>query len=225
MIDINVYHARANFTVDVAIKCEGPVTALFGPSGSGKTTLLNMVAGLVTPQRGRISRGDDVWFDSDRHICVPPHRRHIAYVFQDARLFPHFNVRHNLMFSRWARNPLQICDQTMPTKWDDVIDVLGLACLLERRPLTLSGGEQQRVAIGRALLSNPKMLIMDEPLAAVDAQRRDDILPYIELMQKHFSIPTLYVSHAREEVDRIANEIITLRDGRVIDVTRGSLCS
>lgn len=221
MLDIDAHINRADFTFDVKVRCEGPVSAIFGPSGSGKTTLLNIVAGLISPQRGHVRFGDEIWFDSTKAINVPPHHRHIGYVFQDARLFPHLSVRYNLSFSSMVRRADSSSINPKVAR-DDVIEVLGLTHLLARAPLTLSGGEQQRVALGRALLSHPKLLLMDEPLAALDAPRRNEILPYIENIQKKFSIPTLYVSHARDEVERIADEIITLHEGSLAHVKRGA---
>jgi molybdate transport system ATP-binding protein len=230
MIEIDIYVQRPAFTLDIKCQCEGPVTALCGPSGAGKTTLLNVIAGLLRPQRGYIRIDDVLWCDTRRNLFLPPHRRRLGYVFQDARLFPHLSVRHNLIFSHWVRRPPQHISTNTSAytsatniEWDDVIDVLGLAHLLERAPLTLSGGEQQRVALGRALLAYPSLLLMDEPLAAVDAQRRNEILPYIERVQKLFSIPTVYVSHTHDEVERIADEIITLGDGKVQHIKRGSV--
>jgi len=222
MIEIKAKLTLSSFELDVDVACEGLVTALFGPSGSGKTTILKIVAGLAQPHTGFVRFNDEIWFDSARMINVPAHHRHIGYVFQDARLFPHLSVRHNLMFSQWVRRQ-RAPHLTKRIDWDDVIDVLGIAHLLERSPLTLSGGEQQRIALARALLSHPALLLMDEPLAALDAQRRDEILPYIERVKKTFSIPTLYVSHARDEVERIADEIIRIDEGKIMQRQRGSI--
>ncbi len=221
-IDFTAKHKRKDFTLDMALSFEGPVTALFGPSGSGKTTVLNILGGLLRPQEGRIVVDGEVWFDSQAKIWVPAHKRRIGYVFQDARLFPHLSVGLNLRIGGWLRRSVRAKDKRSNVEWDDVIDLLGLNQLLARKPGTLSGGEQQRVGIARALLANPKVLLMDEPLAALDEARRAEILPYIERLQSRFAIPTIYVSHAREEVERIADEIITMKDGSVVGVRRGS---
>lgn len=187
------------------------VLALFGPSGSGKTTLLRVIAGLEQSATGAVRFGDEVWQDSASRCFVPPHRRRIGYVFQDSRLFPHLSVRDNLMYG-YRRTP------TPERRFspDDVIRVLGLAPLLDRRPLRLSGGEQQRVALGRAILVNPQVLLMDEPLASLDFARRDEILPVIERVVGEFKLPVIYVSHAIDEVVRLASRIAFLSAGRLI---------
>ena len=175
--------------VDVAFETDSRAAALFGPSGSGKTTLVNMLAGLVRPDRGRIVLGDEVFFDSDAKIAVPVHRRRIGYVFQEGRLFPHLSVRQNLVFGRWMRGLAR--DKTHE---EQVIDLLGIGQLLKRRPGTLSGGEKQRVAIGRALIAKPRLLLLDEPLASLDEARKSEILPYLERLKAE-GVPMIYVSH------------------------------
>jgi molybdate transport system ATP-binding protein len=179
----------------------GPgLTALFGPSGAGKTSLLDAVAGLVRPAEGRIAVAGSVLFDHAARIDLPPERRGCGYVFQDLRLFPHRSVRRNLAFG--------MKPGTAGLDWDHTLDLLGIAGLLDRMPATLSGGEAQRVAIGRALLSGPRVLLMDEPLASVDAGRRADILGLIERIRDELRLPILYVSHDRAEVERLADRII-----------------
>src|SRR4051812_32202449 len=199
--------------VDVAFETDSRATALFGPSGSGKTTLVNMLAGLVRPDRGRIVLGDEVFFDSDAKIDVPVHRRRIGYVFQEGRLFPHLGVRQNLVFGRWMRGLVR--DKTHE---EQVIDLLGIGQLLTRRPGTLSGGEKQRVAIGRALLAKPRLLLLDEPLASLDEARKSEILPYLERLKAE-GVPMIYVSHHGAEVAQLAEIVVLIRHGRVERVT------
>jgi len=198
------------FTLDAAFTAEGGVTALFGRSGSGKTSLVRIVAGLARPDAGRVVLAGDVLVDTARGIFVPAHRRRFGYVFQEARLFPHMTVRQNLDYGRWfapkgarAENPARI------------VDLLGIGDLLKRRPANLSGGEKQRVAIGRALLSAPRLLLMDEPLAALDEERKAEILPYLERLRDEVGIPIVYVSHSVAEVARIADRVVLMKDGRV----------
>lgn len=188
------------------------LTALFGPSGAGKSTLVNLVAGLLRPDTGRIVVGNTVFFDSASGIDRPVHRRELGVVFQDARLFPHLTIRGNLLYG-WrragdrARRPAATLDTVVP--------LLGLESLLDRRPHTLSGGERQRVALGRALLAQPSLLLMDEPLASLDAARKAELLPYIERLRDEFDLPILYVSHSLEEVMRLATSLVLFDRGRV----------
>jgi molybdate transport system ATP-binding protein len=186
------------------------VTVLFGPSGSGKTTLVNAVAGLLHPDAGRIAADDWVLVDTATKRFLPPHRRRIGYIFQEGRLFPHLNVRQNLLFGRWFAPK-----DARPESLDRVVDLLGIGHLLTRRPGALSGGEKSRVAIGRALLAAPRLILADEPLAALDEARKAEILPYFERLRDEVSVPILYVSHASTEVARLATTVIALRDGRV----------
>lgn len=183
------------------------VAVLFGPSGAGKTSLINCVAGLVRPQRGRIAIGDRVLFDSQTHIDLPPERRHVGYVFQDGRLFPHLSVAANL---RYGMKP-----GSGARGFDEVVELLGIAALLPRRPANLSGGEKQRVAIGRALLSSPQLLLMDEPLASLDQARRAEILPYLERLRDRFGLPILYVTHDRTEARRLATQVVLVKRGGI----------
>lgn len=208
-LSVSVQHRQGDFTLDADFACDHGLTALFGRSGAGKTTLVNLIAGLVRPQQGRIAIGDRVLVDTARNIFVPPHRRRLGYVFQEGRLFPHLTVRQNLLYGRWF-NTRQ--DQIT---LDQIVALLGIESLLPRRPGNLSGGEKQRVAIGRALLSRPDLLLMDEPLAALDAARKDEILPYLERLRDELHLPIVYVSHAIPEVTRLADTVVLLSDGRV----------
>lgn len=208
-LDIDIAHDIGGFALRAQFACAPGLTALFGRSGTGKTTLVNAIAGLLRPQRARISINGRLLSDTDSGIHVPPHQRRIGYVFQDARLFPHLSVRNNLLFGRFfARRPDNI-------DFDHVVDLLGIPHLLQRRPGTLSGGEKQRVAIGRALLARPELLLMDEPLAALDGARKDEILPYLERLRDELRLPIVYVSHAIPEVTRLADTVVLLSEGRV----------
>lgn len=206
--EITLRHQQGDFTLDVALKHGGGgVTALFGPSGAGKTTVINAVAGLIRPDDGYIRIGNRVLLDTHNRIFVPPHKRRVGYVFQDARLLPHLSVRQNLIYGqRFARAALPL---------DPAVEMLGISHLLDRSPKDLSGGEAQRVAIGRALLSDPELLLMDEPLAALDEARRNEILPYLDAVQTFSGTQILYVSHAMSEVARLADMLVLMQDGQV----------
>lgn len=209
-LDVHIRHRFGDFALDVAFEAGPGITALFGRSGAGKTTVINAVAGLLRPDAGHVRLGPQTLFDAAKSVCIPPARRNLGYVFQDARLFPHLSVQGNLMFgARYAT------DNPGPTL-DDVKKLLGLETLLDRAPNTLSGGEKQRVALGRALLSRPQMLLMDEPLANLDGPRKLEILPYLErLRDGPLGLPILYVSHAVDEVARLADTLVLIQDGRV----------
>lgn len=191
------------------------VTAVFGPSGSGKTSLLNLVAGFLRPDRGEITFGNDIWANTEPKTWVPPHRRAVGTVFQDAQLFPHLSVSGNLDFAdaRAEKN-------TPGHSRSKIIDAMALTSLLDRRVPTLSGGERQRVAIARTLLTRPRLLLLDEPLSALDGARKADLLPFLETLKTEFALPTLYVSHDVDEVSRIADRVMMLDDGRVIATGR-----
>lgn len=211
MIEADVAVARGAFRLEAAFRSEAPIVALFGRSGSGKTTLVHAIAGIVRPSRGRIVIGDRVLFDSAAGINVAPEKRRVGYVFQDALLFPHLDVRANLAYGeRLTPAAERFVDR------ERVISVLGLGGLLDRRPANLSGGEKQRVAIGRALMASPRVLLLDEPLASLDGARKAEILAYIELLRDEFRLPIVYVSHALEEVMRLADRVVVIAEGRVL---------
>jgi molybdate transport system ATP-binding protein len=206
MLEVTLAHAFPGFALDVAFRAPAGVTALFGRSGSGKTSIVNAVAGLLRPDRGRIVAGGTVLTDTGAGLHVPVHRRRVGYVFQEGRLFPHMTVRANLTYGRR--------DEGGPAM-AHIVDLLGIGPLLERRPGALSGGEKARVALGRAILSDPRLLLMDEPLAALDEARKAEILPYLERLRDETGVPILYVSHAAAEVARLANTLVMVDAGRV----------
>jgi len=216
MLSVDVEKTLGDFFIAARFDAAGSITALFGPSGAGKTTLVNMIAGLVTPDRGRILLDDAVLFDAAAKIDVPVHQRRIGYVFQEGRLFPHMTVARNLDYGR-RMNGLA----ADPAEADRVIDMLDIRPLLQRRPGKLSGGERQRVAIGRALLLRPRLLLLDEPLASLDARRKAEILPYLERLRDEAQVPMVYVSHNAAEVRRIASSVVWL-DGGQITAVRGA---
>jgi molybdate transport system ATP-binding protein len=210
-VDVFLRHEFSGFAMDVSFALPRPgVTALFGVSGAGKTTVVNAIAGTFRPREGRIVINGRVVLDTAHGVFVPASRRRAGYVFQEARLFPHMSVRNNLLFG-WRRAATKADEREI----DHVIALLGLEHLLARRPRALSGGEKGRVALGRALLSSPEILLLDEPLAALDAQRRAEVLPYLENLRDEARLPMLYVSHALEEVARLADDVVVVRDGRV----------
>ena len=212
---VDIRHRLGGFSLEAAFSSEGGVTALFGRSGSGKTSLIRIIAGLTRPAEGRIQLDNDVLVDTSRRRFVPPHRRRFGYVFQEARLFPHLTVRQNLNYGRWFA-PRDARVENL----DRIVDLLGIGDLLDRQPAHLSGGEKQRVAIGRALLASPRLLLMDEPLAALDEERKAEILPYLERLRDEVGIPIVYVSHSVAEVARLASamerrEVGSVLSGRV----------
>jgi len=217
MIEIDARCAVGAFDVDVTIAAAGDSLALFGPSGAGKTTILDMVAGLRRPSRGRIAIHGDVLFDDSKGLDVPAQQRRIGYVFQEPRLFPHLSVARNLTYGM---------RHTKATErfiaFDAIVDLLDLGPLLARRPERLSGGEQRRVAIGRAFLVSPRLLLMDEPLTALDDARRLEILAYVEKLRAAFSIPMLFVSHRLSEVARLADNIAMIEHGRLVRLRKGT---
>ncbi|MCW3148452.1 molybdenum ABC transporter ATP-binding protein [Stutzerimonas stutzeri] len=213
----NGIHARfrldyADFTLDVDLQLPGRgVTALFGHSGSGKTTCLRCIAGLERTGQGRLQINGECWQDSARGLFVPPHRRAIGYVFQEANLFAHLSVRRNLQFGM-----RRVAAAERRVDWNHIVQLLGIEHLLERMPERLSGGERQRVGVARALLTSPRLLLMDEPLAALDLKRKNEILPYLERLHDELDIPVLYVSHSPDEVARLADHVVLLEQGRAI---------
>ena len=212
MLAVDVEKKLGDFSVAATFEAADGVTALFGPSGSGKTSIVSMVAGLVTPDRGRIMCNGTVLFDSARRVCVSPHRRGIGYVFQDGRLFPHMTVAQNLDYGRRMYRIPADADER-----ERVVTLLDIARLLDRRPGKLSGGERQRVAIGRALLMRPQLLLLDEPLASLDAARKREIFPYL-LRLRDETVPMIYVSHNAAELRRIATTIVRIEAGRVTGI-------
>ncbi len=211
-LHVDIAHRLAGFELRVEFDAPGGITALFGRSGTGKTTVIHAVAGLIRPDAGRVTLNGEALFDASAGIDIPVHRRRLGYVFQEARLFPHLSVRGNLTygqrFAAGRRGP----------GLEEVCDLLGIADLLSRATGQLSGGERQRVAIGRALLSAPRMLLMDEPLAALDAARKAEILPWLERLRDATDVPILYVSHSVAEVARLATTVVVLEDGHVARV-------
>ena len=210
MLAVAVEKQLGALTLAAQFQIAGGVTALFGPSGAGKTSVVNMIAGLLKPDRGSIVLGDTILFDQAEAINVPPHRRRIGYVFQEGRLFPHLSVRQNLDYGRrMSGRPRD------PTEFERIATLLGITHLLQRRPRMLSGGERQRVAIGRALLMQPRLLLLDEPLASLDAGHKGEILPYLLRLRDQAAIPMVYVSHIAAELRQIATTVVQLEEGRV----------
>jgi molybdate transport system ATP-binding protein len=210
MLRVEVFKQLGEFSIEASFTSEGRVTGLFGASGAGKTSLINMIAGLLKPDRGFIAIDNETLDDTAARVHVPPYRRRIGYVFQDARLFPHLDVSQNLDYGRrmngLARDPLSEARIT------DLLDIGGLR---DRRPGQLSGGERQRVALGRALLSKPRLLLLDEPLGSLDEGRKVEILPYLVRLRDEAGIPMVYVSHDAAELRQLATQIVMLRHGRV----------
>jgi molybdate transport system ATP-binding protein len=210
MLQVDVSKQLGEFTIEAKFASEGGVTGLFGASGAGKTSLINMIAGLLRPDRGTIAIDGDTLDDTAARVHVPAHRRRIGYVFQDARLFPHLNVRQNLDYGRrMNRLAENLAERARVT------DLLDIGSLLDRRPGQLSGGERQRVALGRALLARPRLLLLDEPLGSLDEERKVEILPYLVRLRDEAGIPMVYVSHDAGELRQLATRIVMLRRGRV----------
>jgi molybdate transport system ATP-binding protein len=217
ILDVDIAHRQGAFELIARFQSDGRLTALFGPSGSGKTTIVNAIGGLVRPDHGRVVVQGRVLVDTKNHVFVPKHRRRIGTVFQEGRLFPHLNVRQNLLFGRWFTPRRE-----RRANFDHVVDLLGISHLLDRRPSTLSGGEKQRVAIGRALLADPHLLLMDEPLASLDEARKAEVYPYIERLRDEGGIPIVLVSHSVAEIARLATSIVVLSEGQVTASGRAS---
>ena len=210
---IDIQHRLGDFLLDARFETGSGLIALFGRSGSGKTSIVNVIAGLIRPEQGRVTIDGVALVDTARGVFVPRHRRRLGYVFQEGRLFPHLTVQQNLLYGRWFAPQSERRDDL-----DRVVDLLGIGALLERRPGRLSGGEKQRVAIGRALLANPRLLLMDEPLASLDEARKAEILPYIERLRDQSRVPIVYVSHSIAEVARLASTVVLLSEGKVAAV-------
>lgn len=212
MLEINIRRKLGDLDLKVDFSTSaGGVTAIFGHSGSGKTSLINMIAGLTKPDHGRIVLYGKVVFDSEARINLPPERRQIGYVFQEGRLFPHMTVKSNLLY---GTRPALRSESRIAL--DEIVELLGVGHLLNRRPHHLSGGEKQRVAIGRSLLMNPDLLLMDEPLAALDDMRKLEILPFIERVRDEIATPIVYVTHSMKEIRRLANMVLVMKEGKLV---------
>ena len=210
MLRVDVAKQLGEFFIEASFASDGRVTGLFGASGAGKTSLINMIAGLLTPDRGTIAIDGEMLDDTAARVHIPAHRRRIGYVFQDARLFPHLDVSQNLDYGR--RMNRLVHD---PAEQARVVDLLDIGKLLDRRPGKLSGGERQRVALGRALLAQPRLLLLDEPLGSLDDERKAEILPYLVRLRDEANVPMVYVSHAADEMRQLATQVVMLRRGRV----------
>ncbi|QPF84348.1 molybdenum ABC transporter ATP-binding protein [Bradyrhizobium genosp. L] len=210
MLRVDITKQLGEFTLTAAFSSEGRVTGLFGASGSGKTSLINIIAGLLRPDRGTIVIDGETVDDTAARIHVPTYRRRIGYVFQDARLFPHLDIRQNLDYGRRMNRLTED-----PAQRKRIVDLLDIGALLDRRPGKLSGGERQRVALGRALLSKPRLLLLDEPLGALDESRKLEILPYLVRLRDEAGVPMVYVSHDAAELRQLATQIVMLRRGQV----------
>ncbi len=212
MLDVSIQRLQGTFSVDASFITDGTgITALFGRSGAGKTSVIHMIAGLVRPDSGRIIVNEKTFFDSGRRVDIPPHKRRFGYVFQDGRLFPHLSVKSNLTYGLKLVPPSESY-----VEFEQVVELLGIGHLLDRRPAKLSGGEKQRVAIGRALLTSPHLLLMDEPLASLDDERKSEVLPFVARLPKAFSVPILYVSHSVEEILNLADSVVIMDSGSVV---------
>ena len=211
MLQVSIQKQLEAFALQVSfVLASRGITVLWGASGSGKTTLLQCLAGLLRPDAGRITCREAVWFDAEQGVCLVPERRRIGYVFQDVRLFPHLSVRSNMLFGRRFRGPSGV-------SFEDVVALLGLGRLLHRTPSDLSGGEKQRVAVGRALLACPELLLMDEPLTGLDRGKREEILAYIKAIPERFGVPILYVTHSDAERRFLADRVLNLEDGKLAE--------
>jgi molybdate transport system ATP-binding protein len=216
-LEVSAVARLGEFILDADFKSESRVTAIFGPSGSGKTSVLNTIAGLLRPERGRVAVDGSVLLDTAACVFVPPQRRRIGYVFQDDRLFPHLSVKGNLLYGRFFAG-----SSHQHASLEEVIDLLDLGGLLHRGISALSGGEKQRVAIGRALLSSPRLLLLDEPLSSLDERRKDEVMPFLEKLRDRASMPIVYVSHVQSEIERLAGTVVLMGSGRVLAVDEAS---
>ena len=211
MIEVSATLKRQDFALDVALKLDQRVTAIFGPSGSGKSTLLSIIAGISKPDQGRVMINGETVFDHEKKINKPIHQRRIGLVFQDARLFPHLNVEHNL------RYPLKYTPtHEQQFHLNDIVNLLEIGHLLKRTTHQLSGGEKQRVALGRALLSSPRLLMLDEPMASLDESLKSQILPFLKKVADEIKIPMIYISHSRDEIAQITNTVVYINAGKIV---------
>ena len=211
MLQVSIQKQLEAFALQVSfVLASHGITVLWGASGSGKTTLLQCLAGLLRPDAGRIACREAVWFDAERGVCLAPERRRLGYVFQDVRLFPHLSVRSKMLFGRRFRGLSGV-------SFEDVVALLGLGRLLHRTPSDLSGGEKQRVAVGRALLACPELLLMDEPLTGLDRGKREEIMAYVKAIPERFGVPVLYVTHSDAERRFLADRVLNLEDGKLTE--------
>jgi molybdate transport system ATP-binding protein len=210
-LTVSIRHAVPSFSLEADFETSGRLVALFGPSGCGKTSIVNVIAGLVKPRTARVVFDGQVLADTSNGIWLPAHQRQIGYVFQDARLLPHLSVRQNLRYGAWFTP-----QSKREVKEADILDLLDLASLLDQKPNQLSGGEKQRVALGRALLQSPRLLLMDEPLASLDEARKQEIVPYLLRLRDETRVPIVYVSHALAEVTRLATDMVLMSRGKVL---------
>lgn len=211
MIEVQAKLKRQHFELDISLQMNERVNALFGPSGSGKSTLLGIIAGTVKPDSGRVVVNGECLFDNEKHICAPIHKRRVGLVFQDGRLFPHMTVEQNLAYSL---NFIAAHEQQFQLK--EIVDLLEIKPLLKQKPNQLSGGEKQRVALGRALISSPRLLMLDEPLASMDDRLKSQILPFLKLVANEINIPMIYISHSKEEIVQITNNVFDIDGGKII---------
>lgn len=212
MIEVQAMLQRDKFVLDVSLQLQHRVTALFGPSGSGKSTLLSIIAGIIKPDHGRIVIDGECMYDDKKRINKPLHQRRIGLVFQDGRLFPNLTVKQNLSY---ALHFIPKIEQKF--KLDEIVSLLEIEALLQRQPHQLSGGEKQRVALGRALLSSPRLLMLDEPLASLDDGLKSQILPFLKLVAEQINIPMIYISHSKEEIMQITNNLVDLHSGKIVN--------
>lgn len=211
LLDLDIQLSRGNFSLEASLKLDHPITGIFGPSGSGKSTLLDVIAGLVNPQVGKVKFGESLFYDTEKKINLPPHKRRIGYVFQDGQLFPHLSVKNNLLYGYYLvpRNQRRF-------KLDQIVNLLEIQSLLSHYPRNLSGGEKQRVALGRALLTSPRLLLLDEPLASLDEGLKRQILPFLKRIALETHIPILYVSHAIGEILQLTDQMVVIKKGRIL---------
>jgi molybdate transport system ATP-binding protein len=212
-IEVSAQTRLGDFLLDSSFKSDSRVTAVFGPSGSGKTSVLNVIAGLLRPERGRVVVDGTILLDTHVGIFVPAHRRRIGYVFQESRLFPNLSVKGNLLYGRFFA-----AGKDRYASIEEVVDLLALGPLLSRGVQALSGGEKQRVAIGRALLASPRLLLMDEPLSSLDEKRKQEVMPFLQRLRDQVRVPIVYVSHVRSEIEQLSGRVVSMSDGKVATV-------
>lgn len=218
MLLLDVTLDRGRFHLEAEVTFQQGVTGLFGPSGSGKSTILAIIAGLVRPDRGRIALHNEVLYDSTEKVYLAPHRRRIGLVFQDTLLFPHYSVRNNLLYGFHA-----IPEKNRRVHFDEIVNLLGLGPLLKARPCALSGGEKQRVALGRSLLASPRLLLLDEPLTALDAACKSHILPFLKTIRDELQLPMIFVSHTLPEILHLTDELVFIKEGRILEMGSSSV--